>query len=156
VDGWLGGGAEVVHSDTLPRGQRTDLRPAAEAGVTRAGEDLRLGASSRATSFVDRLTGETARAVDATATAEWTATEALLLTARVSGATRVDGVTATVTGDLRGTWRWTEDLVLETGLTALRQRERQAGRPSFTEVAASVAVTWARPRLFRRIAPPGG
>jgi hypothetical protein len=156
VEGWLGGGAEVTHQDSLPRDQRTDHRPAAEAGVTRAGEDLRLGATSRVTSFVDRLTGETARAVDAAATAEWTASAALLLTARVSGATRVDGVTATVTGEVRAMWRWTEDLVLEAGVTALRQRERQAGHPSFGEVAGFVAATWARPRLFRQIAPPGG
>lgn len=146
TDGWVGAGASWLYSDQL----RPELRPAGEVGLARAGQGLgpSVEATLRATTFIDRFTGEVSPSLDARCGVAWPVSERLSFFGSASGGGRTDGATAVAGADARAAWLLRPTLTLELGVLARAQHERRLERPSFVEAAAFVAFAFRRERLF--------
>jgi hypothetical protein len=142
VDGWIGGGAGIAYVDEPGVASTRDIHPTGELGVARAGASLRVvgEAMGRATTFVDRFTGEVSPSLEGRCTATWLLSNRLSLRGAVSGMRRTDGETALAAGDVWFAWMHPSKLTFEAGLSGRRQYERRPEVPSFRQGGVFLAV----------------
>lgn len=141
---WLSAGASLLVPD--PRsGARREVVPAGEAGLARSGEgsDASLELRARATTYVDRFTGDAASFAEGVCTLRWALGPRLLLSVSASGGGRTDGDAILAGGDTRLAWTLRDHLAIEVGASGRLQEERRAGLPSVRQGAVVVALAWA-------------
>jgi hypothetical protein len=162
LDGWLGGGATLVHSDQLVPGRQAQVEPAGELGVvwardapstTAVGERLSttLDALVRLTTFVDRYTGAVNQFVDGRLGAGWRATDTFGFAVSTTEGVRTNGDTVLARADARAMWLLRDGLQLDVGVTGVWQHERRPDRPSFVEAGVFTALSYRRNRILGAI-----
>jgi hypothetical protein len=146
LDGWVGAGATWL---------RTSIQPAGEVGLRGGDPQTTTGSAVfRATTFVDRFTGQVSPAVEARCDLTWRTTERLSLTVAASGGGRTDGTTSVAAATAQLSWLVRESLRLEAGVMGFGQHETQPNRPSFVEVAVFASVAYRQVHVFGTGAPP--
>ncbi len=147
----LGAGATLTYDGSLLQPTDPDVLAAAEAGITRAGDDLSVTLSFNAqlTTAVDRFTGEVDGMAIATGSLTWQAGERVVVEASLSGGTRLDGATKLGRAETRVGWQMVEAVRFELGVVGRLQREERPEIPSFSEVVTFAGVSLEPAPLFR-------
>lgn len=141
---WLAAGATFVFPDRSRPDASLEVVPVGEVGLARGGEglDASLELAARATTYVDRFTGEVNPFAEGVCTVRWRVTPQVSLSLSASGGASTDGETVLTGGDARVLWTLREHLALELGASGRLQDERRPGLPSVREGALVLALVY--------------